>query len=550
MSYLQTELPTSVNSADCLGQRAASNKAALAMGLLSAGLASAATPTLSAEEASRFLSQAGFGGTSAQIADLQNTGIAAWINSQFATASDQSHWDWLIARGYDQPAFMSGSAGIDATLWRKLMASPDMLRQRVTLALSEIFVVSLQTLRAAWNPFQVGAFVDMLAANAFGNFRNLLEGVTLSPAMGLYLGTRGNQKGDPVSGRQPDENYGREVMQLFTIGLYQMEMDGSIKRDSSGKPLEVYALDTVTQIARVFTGWNFDAFISTQPYYARRPMVLNPLSHSPLQKSFLGVTIPAGTDGREALRITLDTLFNHPNVAPFISRQLIQRLVTSNPSPAYIGRVARVFVSGDGGVRGDMKSIIRAILLDPEARPTAGNQTDSTGKLREPMVRLLQWARTFKAVSASGKWEIGDTSNPTSLGQSPLRAPSVFNFFRPGYAPSGGILGNADLVAPELQITNEATVVGYVNFMLRAVDGKLADLIPDYSAELAIAADAAALLKRLNMLLAAGQISQIDLSAMQTAVATISAATDAGKLNRVKAAIMLVMSSPEYIVQK
>jgi uncharacterized protein (DUF1800 family) len=419
------------------------------------------------------------------------------------------------------------------------------------LILSEIFVVSLQTLTGAWNPFYVAAYMDMLSANAFGNFRNLMEGVTLSPAMGLFLSIRGSVKENPVTGSQPDENYARELMQLFTIGLYQLEIDGTLKRDASGNPIETYTLDTVTQMARVFTGWNFDNFVSTQPYFSRRPMVLNASQHSPSQKSFLGITIPAGTSGQAALKTTLDTLFNHPNTAPFICKQLIQRMVTSNPSPAYVARVARVFISGDGGVRGDMKSVIRAILTDTEARTVPSSQNTGAGKIREPMLRLAQWSRTFKAVSKSGAWDIGNTTDPAfSLGQSPLRAPSVFNFFRPGYTPTGNVLGDAKLVAPELQITNEATVVGYINYMLRVVDGKLADLVPDYSAEVAIAGDAAALMKRLNLLLAAGQISSVNLTAMQNAVATIGGTTAADKLNRVKAAIMLVMSSPEYLVQK
>ncbi len=544
MAYLDAESPTHA-------REAAVATAAAATATAVTGAAAAVTITVSAQDASRLLSQAGFGGTDGQIAAIQSQGIATWINSQFNIVSDQSHWDWMIEHGFNAVTYQSSTAGIDATLWRKLMSSPDILRQRMALVLSEIFVVSLQGLPVGWRNFAVAYYMDMLAANAFGNFRTLLEAVTLSPAMGVYLGTRGNQKENPTTGRQADENFGREVMQLFTIGLFQLELDGSIKRDARGNPIETYTLDSVTQIARVFTGWNFDGFVATTPDHMRRPMSFNAKLHSTSQKSFLGVIIPEATSGPAALKTTLDTLFNHPNVAPFISKQLIQRMVTSNPSPAYIGRVARVFNSGDGGVRGDMKSVIRAILQDAEARTVPNSQNTGAGKLREPILRLAQWARTFKVLSPSGAWSVGDTSNQASrLGQSPLRSPTVFNFFRPGFVPAGGVLGDPKLVAPELQITNESTVVGYANYIQQVIDGKLADLKPDYAAEIPMAADPAALVNRLNLLLAAGQISSANLSAIQNAVASIAATTDAGKLNRVKAAIMLVMCSPEYIVQK
>ncbi|HEX7644085.1 MAG TPA: DUF1800 domain-containing protein [Burkholderiaceae bacterium] len=517
----------------------------------------AAATSISSTAASRFLSQAAFGGNDTDIAAVQAQGYAGWLQDQFTTASDQNNWDWLMANGFDVAANLNAASGIDATLWRKLMASKDKLRQRVALALSEIFVVSVVDLHSHWKSFAAAAYMDMLAANAFGNFRTLLQAVTLSPAMGCYLGTRGNEKENPATGREADENYAREVMQLFTIGLYQLNNDGSQILDGGGNPVPTYNATTVTQLAQVFTGWNFDGYTQSAPNYLQVPMTLNPAQHSTSAKPFLGASVPAGTDGNTALKIALDALFNHPNVPAFFGKQLIQKFVTSNPSPAYIGRVAAAFISGTGsaaGVRGDMKSVISAVLLDPEAQTAPGATNPAAGKVREPILRLAQWARTFNARSPSGQWAVGDTSSSSyRLGQSPLRSPTVFNFFSPGFVPPNNVLGNPSLVAPELQIVTESTVIGYVNFMQQVVAGQLADITPDYSNELALASNPAALVARLNTLLAAGQLSSATTTAIQNAIGSISlsgANAASGASNRVKAAVLLVMSTPEYLVQK
>jgi uncharacterized protein (DUF1800 family) len=506
---------------------------------------------LSANDTSRFLSQAAFGGNDIDIAAVQSLGAATWLQNQFSVASDQTNWAWMMSQGFNNVADINGTDGIDNSLWRKLMSSPDTVRQRMALALSEIFVVSVEDLPMNWRNFAAAAYMDLLAANAFGNFRSLLQAVTLNPAMGVYLGTRGNEKEDPATGREADENYAREVMQLFTIGLYQLNNDGSVVHDASGNPIPTYTATTVTQLAQVFTGWNFQSSTTAVPTSLQAPMVLNAHLHSTSAKSFLGVSVPQGTDGNTALKIALDTLFNHPNLPPFFGRQLIQRLVTSNPSPAYVSRVAAAFISGAGGVRGDMKSVISAVLLDPEAQTPLSNLSSSAGKLREPIIRLTQWARTFKVKSTSGNWAVGDTTDPSyRLGQSPLRSPTVFNFFSPGFVPPNNVLGSATLVAPELQITTTATVIGYPNFLQTTINGQLADLTPDYSVETAMAGNATALFNRLNTLLAGGQLSAATASLIQNAINSISTSSTNGALNRVKAAIMLVMCAPEYIVQK
>jgi uncharacterized protein (DUF1800 family) len=506
-----------------------------------------AVAAISAAEASRFLGQAGFGATDAQIGRVQTLGYSGWLDEQFAAPRSQGHYDWMVERGYAVTTNINNFNGTDNTLWRKLISSPDVLRQRITLALSEIFVVSMTGLPINWRGFVAAAYMDVLETNAFGTYRTLLGEVTLSPGMGSYLNMRGNLREDPATGRVPDENYSREVLQLFSLGLTELAADGTLK---NGVATDTYGQDTITGLAKVFTGWNNNAANNTDPGYAQRPMVLTAANHSTSVKQFLGVTIAAGTPGATALQTALDTIAAHPNVGPFIGRQLIQRLVASNPSPAYIARVSAVFANNGAGVRGDLRAVIKAILLDDEARraPVAGDTT--RGKLREPVVRFIQWARTFGLASPTGQWNIGNVSDPsTRLGQSPLRSPSVFNFFRPGYVPPNSALGTLNLNAPEFQITNESTVVGWANWAQTFVQSGVGETRPDYTAELALATDATALVKRVSLLLSGDTLSAATLATIGTAVGSISATTDTGKRNRVYAAIHLVLCTPEYLVQ-
>ena len=515
-----------------------------------------AATSISDEQAARFLLQSSMGVTRANIQRVQALGYSGWIDEQFTVAGNGSRWDWLVAKGMNASTYRNSQAGFDSCAWRKLISSPDTLRQRMTLALSEIIVVAIQGLvnGGGWKAFAAANYLDLLEANCFGNYRDILQKVSLTTTMSLYLTYRGNTKYNPKTGAMPDENYAREIMQLFSIGLLQLNQDGTPVL-VNGANVETYGLDDITGLARVFTGWDFDLTTSntSTPDYHRRPLKQVPIKHESGSSTFLGKTIPAGVSGEVALSMSIDILFAHPNLAPFISKQLIQRLVSSNPSPAYVGRVAAVFNNNGNGAKGDMKAVIKAILLDDDARQPPNTSDTKRGKIREPMLRFLAWARSFNSKSASDTWMIGDTSDAGSkLGQSPLRSPTVFNFFRPGYVPPNTAIASAGLVAPEMQIVSESSVVGYVNFMQTAVNGSrgVGDLKADYSALLPLADNAAALVAELNLLLAANQISANNLSLISNAIASMRTGSDTLRLQRIYAALTLVLASPEFIVLK
>jgi uncharacterized protein (DUF1800 family) len=508
-------------------------------------------------QAARFLAQASMGASHTQMDHVVSLGYAAWLDEQLALPPSGTRWDWLVAQGYADISHKNDESGFDAAAWSKLLNSPDTLRQRVTLALSEIFVTAIDGLvGAGWRQFAAASYLDLLEANAFGNHRTLLQQISLSAPMGQFLTYRGSAKADPVSGALPDENYARESMQLFTIGLLQLNIDGTPQL-TAGKTTDTYGLSDITGLARVFTGWDFDLAgltgnaATATPDFLRRPMVQVASRYETGAKTFLGTTIAAGTAATACLTQALDTIFAHPNIAPFFSRQLIQRLVTSNPSPAYVGRLAAVFNNDGTGVRGNLGAVVRALLLDNEARTDPVAASTSFGKLREPMLRFTAWARAFGATSPSGAWAVGNTSDPgTRLGQSPLRSPTVFNFFRPGYVPPNSALGSAALQAPEFQIANESSVVGYLNFMQRAVAGTVGDLTPDYTGLLALADNASALISEINLVLAANQLSVTTAAALSSAVQTMPGGTDANRRGRINAALLLVLAAPEFIVQK
>jgi len=435
-------------------------------------------------EAARFALQAQFSVSDADITSLKSGGVLAWLNARYAEPLSQTGVAWLDSSNAGaitaEKRYRTRTLG-DYMIWNQLLAGPDQMRKRIALALSEMFVVSVTPISSVHPAYVIAGYWDVLTANAFGNFRQLLEALTLNAGMGFFLSIR-NSLRENSEGRRPDENYAREVMQLFTLGLYQLNLDGTPKLDADNKPLDTFSQDDVSNLARVFTGYAWDYFSNggsyttvaweenqvPSPQFATNPMRFIPNYHSTTDVNFLGTQITGTTPGEDALHIALDRLFYHDNVGPFFARQMIQRLVTSNPSPAYVQRVATVFGNNGAGERGDLKAVWTAILTDEEARamPTAADTL--SGKLREPIVRFAQWARTAEVASDSGAYQIDDLSDgATMLGQSPLRSPSVFNFFSPGYVPPDTAIAEAGKQAPEFQLLNEASSAGYINFMQR-----------------------------------------------------------------------------------
>jgi len=498
-------------------------------------------------QASRFLAQATFGPTPADIDAVVREGYAAWLDAQLAMPPSQTHFDWLLQQRKNTEAFKGNgiNAPLESTLWRKFISAPDQVRTRVAFALSEIFVVGVSSITASWPLFGAAGFMDLLAEHALGNYQQLLTAVTRNLSMGCMLTYRGNRKEDPKTGRHPDENYAREVMQLFSIGLLELEPDGAV-RMVQGAPVETYTNADVQGLAKVFTGWDING-PETDVEFHRRPMALNNTLHSLAEKRFLGAVVPAGTDGHLSLKRAMEVICAHPNVGPFIGTQLIQRLVTSNPSHAYVARVSAAFNDDGSGVRGNLKAVVRAVLLDPEARQP-DLAAPGWGKVREPIVRFAAWARAFGAASNNGAWAMPDTTDNTiRLAQSPMRSASVFNFFRPRYVPPVTELARQHLVAPELQITDETSIAGYLNFLAIYVDRGWEDLQTPYAAEIALAQDPTTLVARVVLLLAGDAYSAETAGSIARAVATIPAGRPR---DRVRAAIMLVAASPEYLVQK
>jgi uncharacterized protein (DUF1800 family) len=531
--------------------------------------AAAPVSAISETGAARFLLRAQFGALKDDIEAVRTQGYRAWLDARFADPRGQSGVDWLDAHGHDAvtaDAHYFWPQGGDFMIWNQLLAQPDQMRQRMAFALSQYFVVSLNAIDGYWPPYIMAAWWEVLLGGAFGNFRALLERVTLNAGMGMYLNTKGNLKEDPATGRLPDENYAREVMQLFSIGLYQLNPDGTERRGADGRPIETYGQADVTNLARVFTGYDHDMsrvgyrnvpwqnFPVVSREFCLDPMRFDPGKHCDLAVNFLGCSIPAGTPGPDALKAALDHLFAHPNVGPFFGRQMIQRLVTSNPSPAYVRRVAAAFDDNGQGVRGDLKAVWRAILTDVEALTPPDPGDPLSGKLREPVMRFVSWARSVGLHSESGAWQMYDLSrSDTGLGQSPLRAGSVFNFYRPGYTPPHTGIARAGRQAPEFQIHNETSAAGYINFLQWAIRWGYNDVKPTYAALLPFAHDLPALVGWLNLHLAAGQLSPETCAIIETALASKEVAAisaDAQKLDLLASACLLVMSSPEYLVQK
>ena len=413
--------------------------------------------SMDAFSAARLLHQGSMGPTLVEIQNAQGQSELQWLDAQLALPINY-HRDYMVFTNDDED--FRYISRIDAW-WKAVMQSDDQLRQRVAFALSEILVVSDLNNDLRSQPEGMVTYYDLLLTHAFGNFRDLLEAVTLSPIMGTYLSHLGNEKADDALNIRPDENYAREVMQLFTIGLDELNQDGTAKLDANGNTIATYGQAEIEGFARVFTGWTFagsETFKRKSRDYVA-PMQAFEEYHSQKQKTLLnGDVIPQGYGAQESLQLALDNLFNHQNVAPFISKQLIQRLITSNPTPQYVERIASVFNDNGEGVRGDLAAVVKAIYLDDEARHY-GSVLSYQGKIKEPLLKTVQFWRNLNARSPEGfykTWNLVDR-----YGQGPMQSSSVFNFFRPDYQPAQ--LRTNSLVAPELQIAGDATLIGTMN---------------------------------------------------------------------------------------
>ena len=549
------------------------------------------------ESTSRFLSQATFGATPAAIDRLTGTPVSSWVGEQFS--AEPSDYLAMLNEYQSRLGYLEfnpwNEASTTFAFWRAAIGGEDQLRQRMVYALSQLLVVSNAGGDQLTDIPEATAYHQaLLTRHAFGNYRDLLEDITWSPGMGFYLTYMGNQKGDPETGRTPDENYARELLQLFTIGLVELAADGSAVIGGDGKPVELYTNEDITGLARVFTGldrtviWEDGGEDPEVLQSWREPMVVYPELHSSREKRFLGLTIPAGTNAEDSIAIALDHIFDHPNVGPFLARQLIQRFTTSDPAPAYVARVATAFDSGrytlpDGtdvgeGRKGDLAATIAAILLDPEnLEPTA---PERFGKLREPVLRFTHWARAFRAGALTPEYttELWDLSSPSLLAQHPFRSPSVFNFYRPGFVPPGTESGGLAMTVPEFQITNAASIPGYLNFMTFFVFGRTAEadleeyaelaafaevdfdpelargsFLPDYTRELALASDSDALIDHLALVMTAGELSAQTRNTLEAYLSRVSFDEDddpAAQKLRVQLAIMLLLGAPDYLIQR
>lgn len=547
-------------------------------------------------DTARLLTQSTFGATQAEINRVAALTPSAYLDEQFALPQTL-HLPTVSA----DPNYPTAPWSVMApSIWKKYFEAPDQLRQRVAYALSQIMVISMQNNTIGDEACAAASYLDLLGANAFGNFRTLLKGITLSPAMGEYLDMKGSAKADALLNIIPNENFAREVMQLFSIGTVMLNADGSVQL-SAGKTIATYSEADAQSVARALTGWNFagqDQTLSWRWLYPDVPYPSDAASaakactawstpmapwtasyrssdntrditggaHDAGAKTLLTYpgsaafnrNVPAGQTPTQDIDSVVDNLFNHPNVGPFIGAQLIKRLVTSNPTGAYISRIANVFNDNGSGVRGDMKAVIRAILLDPEARTSRANQPNGYGKLREPVLRFTHLHRAFGAVMTNGYSSIYDLGSSDSLGQSPLHAPSVFNFYHPDYAPSGP-LSQANLVGPEFEITNSATISGFMDFskygILGGFNSSAVDpgnwLKPDYTAYLALASTPSAMVDALNVLLLSGGMSmqfRTQLIDIATRLTDSNATTQSTE--RFKTALWLILNSPEYSIQK
>ncbi|MCF6204669.1 MAG: DUF1800 domain-containing protein, partial [Methylococcaceae bacterium] len=516
------------------------------------------------EDAARFLTQSTFGPTSSSIEHLVGLkSYESWIDEQ-ANLPPSYHRPQIKTALFRSDGQPTGQFGRMNVWWDITVLNDDQLRQRVAFALSEIMVVS------DFSPFlrlprdMVADYYDILVRHSLGDFRDLLEDITLSPAMSIYLSMLGNDKPDSSINRRADENYARELLQLFSIGLVELNTNGTPRQDANGKPINTYSQEDIENLARIFTGWawNTEEYTRSNDVGNKRPeLVTKPIIafsefHDQDEKNFLGVTFPAGQTANEDLELALDTIFNHPNVGPFIGKQLIMRLVTSNPSPAYVARVAQTFNNNGEGIRGDLKAVVKSILLDKEARTS---KTNYFGKLKEPLIRLTHLWRAFNASRRSksaprrANYKAFHYYNPErQLYQAPMRAPSVFNFFRPDFSPYGKIKSQG-LIAPEFKIISESKLQNaddtFIKFVTRGGFNINDPISLNLDYEVALIDEPEKVIDHLDLLLTSGNMSnelrQILLKYLNSNRLRIN--DDKKTIQRL---ISLIISSAEYSIQR
>ena len=544
-----------------------------------------------AVDVTRFLAQASFGPTEDEIKSLYESDgdFATWIDEQI-TAPNTS-----ILEAFDDHM---RDAGLDPLnkrdleldwqkrmllsdiLWERFVHGEDQLRQRVAFALSQIFVIS-DLSDALFNDARgVANYHDVMTQHAFGNYRDLLEAVTLNPTMGEYLSMVRNEKADLVRNIRPDENFAREMMQLFTIGLVELNDDGTQRSDEGGNVIPTYDQNITKAFASVFTGWiygNAPYWYWTDWFNESTVLPMKPFEayHDTQSKTLLnGEILPAGQTAQQDLTAALDNVFSHPNVAPFISKQLIQRLVTSNPSPDYVQRVSGVFNNNGRGEKGDLEAVVRAILLDSEARTRSPETTATFGKVKEPILKFTSLMRAFDVEASQPLTDDTMVERETirffwpgyDYGQRPYGAPSVFNFYRPDYKPTA-ISATYDVVSPELQILNEKNITAMSNWagsiIFNAYDFLRADceeslnyesgvgcLYAKFDSEVELARDIDDLLDHLDVLMLSGQMSDDMRTVVVNHIASFDEADEQQRLYRVAEAVYLIWMSPEFAIQR
>ena len=509
--------------------------------------------------ASRFLAQATFGATPDTIAELRSkASLSDWIDEQMA-----------LPVSLTEPYTRANSNGSSTAerheiWWNNVLDEPDQLRQRVAFALSQLFVVSDQDYLLANAQWGMSNYYDMLSRNAFANYRTLLEEVTLHPVMGVYLSMVRNEKADPANNIRPDENYAREVLQLFSIGLFEMNNRGeALPLDA---PVPAYSQQTVEEFARVFTGWNYSGItwetnnLGSEGVFTT-PMEPNESFHDNGSKILLnGAVAPAGLTVREDMTGALDNIFQHSNVGVLVSRHLIQRLVTSNPSPEYIERMTNVFNDNGGGVRGDMAALVKAILLDPEAREGHLNNPDF-GKLREPLVRLAHMWRALDATPGPEADGVHNTSDFSLVrldemtGQAVMSSASVFNFYKPDHT----IVPGGSTLSPEMEIMSEANLASthnnyhdqFYRFTSRAdlSDDNPRVTIVDLEPLVEIAGDPNALLDWYNLVFFAGGMPDDMRQALFGYMQTLPNGA-AANFAKVQDTMFMIMVAPQFHIQR